>query len=222
MSILPDLAEQLKETWQTPLDQARVDEILSRIHAPDNALFLRVQRTNERIYDLIKKLQIQQDASIQRTQQLTTTAAAQTAQLLHMLNDMPEGTVLDTGLLEKMMLPLAEVFTLLSHTTAKLSLSRKNKLGRAVPKHYGSIRKCSFPASDYLFGDDIDAVLSAAKKHHQDQQNSSRPYKRSSKSRKPRKGNNKSKNGKGKWSGHKKKGGRKKKYKEDEEPQDSE
>ena len=218
VSILPDLAEQLKETWQTPLDQARVDEILSRIHPPDNALFLRVQRTNERIYDLIKKPQIQQDASIQRTQQLTTTAAAQTAQLLHMLNDMPEGTVLDTGLLEKMMLPLAEVFTLLSHTTAKLSLSRKNKLGRAVPKHYGSIRKCSFPASDYLFGDDIDAVLSAAKKHHQDQQNSSRPYKRSSKSRKPRKGNNKSKNGKGKWSGHKKKdGGKKKDDKDDKE-----
>ena len=219
VSILPDLAEQLRETWQTPLDQARVDEILARIHPPDNALFLRVQRTNERIYDLIKKPQIQQDASIQRTQQLTTTAAAQTAQLLHMLNDMPEGTVLDTGLLEKLMLPLAEVFTLLSHTTAKLSLSRKNKLARAVPKQYNSIRKCSFPASDNLFGDDVDAVLTAAKKHYHDQQHSTRPYKRSSRTRKPRKGN-KPKNGKGKYSGPKKKDGGKKK--DDKDHQESE
>ena len=224
VSILSDLAEELKGTWQTPLDQARVDEILDRIHPPDNALFLRVQRTNERIYELIKKPAIQQDCSIQKTQQLTTTAAAQTAQMLHKINNLPEGTVLDGDLQKQLMVPLAEVFTLLSHTTAKLSLSRKNKLARAVPKQYSSIRKCSFPTSQYLFGDDIDAVLTAAKKQSQDQQQKAGGSKfskfRNSKSRKPRtyKGGN-SKNGKGKWSGHKRKDGGKKK--EDKDPQES-
>ena len=33
--ILPDLAEDLKGTWQTPLDLVRVDKILARIHFPD-------------------------------------------------------------------------------------------------------------------------------------------------------------------------------------------
>ena len=222
VSILSDLAEELRGTWQTPLDQARVDEILSRIHPPDNALFLRVQRTNERIYELIKKPAIQQDCSIQKTQQLTTTAAAQTAQMLHKINDLPEGTVLTGDLQKQLMVPLADVFTLLSHATAKLSMSRKNKLARAVPKQYASIRKCSFPTSQHLFGDDIDAVLSTAKKQSQDQQQKAGGSKfsryRNSKSRKPRKGGN-SKNGKGKWSGHKKKDGGKKK--EDKDPQES-
>ena len=49
--------------------------------------------------------------------------------------------IVDTDLLEQLMVPLLEVFTLLSHGTAKLSLSRKNKLARAVPKQYASIRK---------------------------------------------------------------------------------
>ena len=76
---------------------------------------------------MIKKPAIQQDCSIQKTQQLTTTAAAQTAQMLHKINNLPEGTVLNGDLQKQLMLPLAEVFTLLSHATAKLSMRRKKQ-----------------------------------------------------------------------------------------------
>ena len=216
-SILPDLADTIRDTWQKPLDQSKVEGILGKIHPPDNAVFLRVQRTNERVYKMLKKPSIAQDASIQKTQQLTTSAAAQTAQLLHKLNVLPVGTKLTDDLLKELMIPLAETFTLLSHATAKLNLSRKNKISRAVPKQYASIRSSSFPASEFLFGDDVDSVLAAAKKQSFDQKPASKPskYHRSSKSRKS---SGKPKNGKGKWSGQKKKDGQKKK--EDKE-QDS-
>ena len=108
---------------------------------------------------MLKKPAIAQDASIQKTQQLTTSAAAQTAQLLHKLNVLPVGTKVDDALLKELMIPLAETFTLLSHATAKLNLSRKNKISRAVPKQYASIRSCAFPASEFLFGDGKEAVL---------------------------------------------------------------
>ena len=212
-AILPDLAETIKSTWQKPLDQAKVESILGKIHPPDNAVFLRVQRTNERVYKMLKKPSIAQDASIQKTQQLTTSAAAQTAQLLHKLNVLPVGTKVDDALLKDLMIPLAETFTLLSHATAKLNLSRKNKISRAVPKQYASIRSCSFPASEFLFGDDIDSVLATAKKQSFDQKPASKPsrFTKGSKSRK----SSKPKNGKGKWSGPKKKDGQKKKEDKD-------
>ena len=110
-SILPDLAETIKNTWQKPLDQKRVDEILAKIHPPDNAVFLRVQKTNDRVNNMLKKPSVAQDASICKTQQLTTSAAAQTAQLLHKLNGLPVGTKVDDDLLKDLMIALAEIFT---------------------------------------------------------------------------------------------------------------
>ena len=215
-AILPDLAETIKSTWQKPLDQAKVESILGKIHPPDNAVFLRVQRTNERVYKMLKKPAIAQDASIQKTQQLTTSAAAQTAQLLHKLNVLPVGTKVDDALLKELMIPLAETFTLLSHATAKLNLSRKNKISRAVPKQYASIRSCAFPASEFLFGDDIDSVLATARKQSFDQKPASKPSKFNNKGSRSRK-TSKPKNGKGKWSGQKKKDGQKKKEDKDQD-----
>ena len=126
------------------------------------------------------------------------------------------GTKVDDALLKELMIPLAETFTLLSHATAKLNLSRKNKISRAVPKQYASIRSCAFPASEFLFGDDIDSVLATAKKQSFDQKPASKPSKFNNKGSRSRK-TSKPKNGKGKWSGQKKKDGQKKKEDKDQD-----
>ena len=108
-----------------------------------------------------------------------------------------------------MNLPLADVFTLLSHATTKLTASRRNKIARAIPKQYAAVRKTALPESAYLFGDDVDAVLASAKKQSYDQPKAAKSGYAKTKSYAK---STKSKNGKGggKWSTRRKKKGPKK------------
>ena len=67
---------------------------------PENAVFLRVQRTNEEIFSQVKAPVQAQDHSTQRWQGYACAGAVQTAQVLDTLNELVVGSTITQELLE--------------------------------------------------------------------------------------------------------------------------
>jgi hypothetical protein len=166
-AINQNLAEQLKPLWHTTLDQDKVDSIVSIIHPPANCTFIRVQRTNEEIFSMVKQPVQAQDASIQKTQAYVCKAAVSTIQIMDKINSIKSGDPITDDVRNEIDNGLANVYMLLSHINGKLSQGRKNKLSRGIPRNlkYSGIRKAPmFPDSSLLFGDDVSTLLSNVKK----------------------------------------------------------
>ena len=133
-AINQNLADQLKPLWHTVLDQDKVDSIVSIIHPPANTTFIRVQRTNEEVFSMVKQPVQAQDASIQKTQSYVCKAAVSTVQIMDKLNSIKSGDALTDAVRNDIDNGLANVYMLLSHINGKLSQGRKNKLSRGIPR----------------------------------------------------------------------------------------
>ena len=160
------LGDKVKGTWITSLADDNVATIKARNLAPENAPYLRVQRTNQKVYDLVKTQGQQQDAGLQLRQDTVVHAANAAVQALQKLANAQVGTVLTEGTRTGIFQHVWDAFTLLSKVNNKIVEDRKFKLSRNVAKEYEGIRKTSFPEALELFGDDPDAVLDAVKKQY--------------------------------------------------------
>ncbi len=181
------LAQRLLGLWLVPLDQSTLDAIMEGINPPENAKFLRVQRTNEEVFSQVKQPIQAQDHSVQRQQAYVCKGAVQTVHTLHKMNDVPVDTPLTQTLKDELVTGLANIYMLLSHLNTTMSQNRKNKLARGVPAQFSGIRKADpAPSSLYLFGDEPHTVLSNAKKHYMAYNNKQTPSSSKSKNFQPR------------------------------------
>ena len=162
----PSLVEQVHQLWTTTLDSQVVESVTSHYEVPANARYLKVQRTNNEVYNLTQANGRAMDVSLQSTQAYVVKAATMAASTLSKLLTIPVGSTLDGETLTALFQGMWDVFTVASFTNQKLISERKSKLTRFMPKEYSALRKQNFPESQELFGDNADALLEALYKAH--------------------------------------------------------
>ena len=200
----PSLVEQVHQLWTTTLDSQVVESVTSHYEVPANARYLKVQRTNNEVYNLTQANGRAMDVSLQSTQAYVVKAATMAASTLSKLLTIPVGSTLDGETLTALFQGMWDVFTVASFTNQKLISERKSKLTRFMPKEYSALRKQNFPESQELFGDNADALLESLYKAHATGQRRQKKGGKSGKSFQG-KGSSNSKNSYGHFSGTRKK-----------------
>jgi hypothetical protein len=160
------LVPHLRDLWINPLHDTVVKSVREQALTPQNATFLRCQRTNELIFGMARSTSRDQDHSLQKKQGLVVEAATLVAHAMSQLEAGLAKTGGNTELTNNMFQTLTGVFTLLSQANSDMVADRKSKIARGLPREYAGIRKVNFPEEPLLFGDDkgLEAVLATIKK----------------------------------------------------------
>ena len=109
---------------------------------------------------------------MQKSQKFLATASIAVVNILEKLsklnlkNNTPENVKILTDTISSVKEDATDAFTMLSYMNSGMVQFRKDKICRALPKDFRSIRNIHEPDSEFIFGEDVMTKVNTAKKNY--------------------------------------------------------